>query len=64
MKVSDKSNIIIADIKVIGKQNQLKVVHSKMDNLQKKKNVFKSKFKDLFKMGLPSFWDANGLLIS
>ena len=57
--VSGRSCIIVATRKVIGKHNQLKIVQGKVENLQKKINAFKSRFQDLFKMGLPSFWDVH-----
>lgn len=64
MGVSDKSLIIIVVRKVIGKHNQYRIIQAKVQNLQKKVNAIKAKFKELFKMGLPSFWDTHGNLIS
>ena len=64
MGVNDRSTIIIATSKVIGKHNQFKIVQVKVENLQKRVNAFKSIFEDLFTMSLMSFWYTQGNLIS
>ena len=63
MGFSDRSSIIIDARKVIGINNQYRVVQDNMENLQKKVNAFKARFKQLFKMGHPSFQDTHGNII-
>ena len=62
--VIDRLVVIISSNKVLCKHGYVNSVQSKVDLLLKKVKSFKDGFKELFKMGLPSFWDGEGKLIS
>ena len=55
--VIDRSAIIVSTKKVIGKHNQVKDVQNKVDIILKKVENFKSRFTELSKKGIPSFWE-------
>ena len=50
--------------KVVGKHHHLYIVQAKIDIMQHQVKMFIESFTPLFRMGLPSFWEENGKLLS
>ena len=64
MEVEDRISMIMMENKVIYKDRYVHSVRNKVEALHKKLKHFKNKFTDLFIIGMPSFWDDKGNVIS
>ena len=57
-------SVITWERKVAGKYQHLDIVQAKVDIMQHQVKLFIESFTPLFRMGLPSFWEENGKLLS
>ena len=64
MEIKDIIPIITWERKIVGKHKHLDTVHNKINITQHQVKMFIGLFTPLFKMGLPSFWEESGKLLS
>jgi FtsZ-binding cell division protein ZapB len=62
--VKDRTVVIVCARKIIGKHNHMRNVRSKAEKIEQNVQSFKDLFSQLFKRGLPSFWNNNGKMVS
>ena len=64
MGIKDRISIVLWAKRFIHKHHLMKTVQDKTDEMLSQVNNFKQVFKELFKDGLPSFWDEEGQMFS